>query len=83
MSQATLGRDVSTGQFSASWFLWHWADAMLGGCHPPSPRQCTPCNLAGTPGCSPAWVCILCAWFALIGVTGGEEFSWEHIVHVP
>lgn len=46
------------------------------------PPRCTPCNLVGTPASSPAWVCVLCAWCALIGVTSGEEFSLE-LPHVP
>ena len=57
-----------------------WCNA--SGCPCPCP-QCTPCNLVGTPVSSPAWVCILCAWSALIGGHRGEEISLEHTATCP
>ena len=70
---------MSTGQLRASGSgLMQCLDAVTS-----LPPPYTPCDLAGTPVSSPAWVCILCAWLALIGVTSGEEFSVEHTANVP
>lgn len=55
---------------------------MLRGCHLPAPSVHA-CNLVGTLASGPAWVCILCAWRALIGVTGREEFSSAHTATCP
>ena len=73
-----LGRKVGMGQPSASGYL---PGTCTMHCHFPTSQvhALQPC---GHPVSSPAWVYILRAWSALIGVTGGEEFS-EHAATCP
>ena len=74
-----LGRKGGMGQPSASGCL---PGTCTMHCHLPPPK-CTPGNLADTPVSSPAWVYVLRAWSALIGVTSEEEFSSEHTATCP